>query len=76
MADINEFEEYEMTDEDIEKAINHLKNIDPEHATREDAIEYLEYYRIKIHALGHQLTDEELHKLYDEFSQKRSTRDS
>ena len=40
MAD---YQEYEISEADIDKTIAYLKTIDPEHATPEDAIAYLEY---------------------------------
>ena len=61
-----------MNEADIDKTIAYLKTIDPEHATPEDAIAYLEYYQTVIHELGHQLSDDELKQLYEEFSAKRS----
>ncbi len=69
MAD---YQEYEISEADIDKTIVYLKTIDPEHATPEDAIAYLEYYQAKFHALGHVLSDEELKQLYDEFASQRS----
>jgi cell fate (sporulation/competence/biofilm development) regulator YlbF (YheA/YmcA/DUF963 family) len=66
------YQEYEMSEADIDKTIAYLKTIDPEHATPEDAIAYLEYYQAKFHALGHVLTDEELQQLYEEFASQRS----
>jgi len=63
MAD---FDEYEMTEQDIDKVIAYLKTIDPENATPENAIAYLEHYQAKFHALGHVLTDEEMLALYEE----------
>ena len=69
MAD---YQKYEMSEADIDKTIAYLKTIDPEHATPEDAIAYLEYYQAKFHALGHVLTDEELQQLYEEFASQRS----
>ena len=69
MAD---YEPYEMTEADIDKVIAYLKTIDPDHATPEDAIAFLEYYQTVFHELGHVLTDEEMQKLYNEFAQKRS----
>lgn len=62
MAD---FQEYEMNQEDIDKVIAYLKTIDPENATPENAIAYLEKYQAKFHALGHVLTDKEMRKLYE-----------
>ena len=69
MAD---YEPYEMTEADIDKVIAYLKTVDPDHATPEDAIAFLEYYQTVFHELGHVLTDEEMQKLYNEFAQKRS----
>lgn len=69
---MSDFNPYEMNEADIDKTIAYLKTIDPEHATPEDAIAYLEYYQTVIHELGHQLSDDELKQLYEEFSAKRS----
>lgn len=69
---MSDFKPYEMNEADIDKTIAYLKTIDPEHATPEDAIAYLEYYQTVIHELGHQLSDDELKQLYEEFSAKRS----
>ncbi len=68
---MDNFEPYELNEVDIDKTINYLKRIDPDHATPEDAIAYLEYYQTVIHELGHQLSDEELQQLYEQFSSKR-----
>ena len=64
-------EPYEMSEADIDKTIAYLKTIDPEHATPEDAIAYLEYYQTMFHKLGHVLSEDEMRKLYDEFSSNR-----
>ena len=69
---MSDFKPYEMNEADIDKTIAYLKTIDPEHATPKDAIAYLEYYQTVIHELGHQLSDDELKQLYEEFSAKRS----
>lgn len=71
MADVNNFEEYTPTEEDIQKIMRYLKTIDAEHATREDAIAFLDYYRVKIHVLSHHLSEEQMIELYDEFAKKR-----
>ena len=68
---MSDFKPYEMNEADIDKTIAYLKTIDPEHATPEDAIAYLEYYQTVIHELGHQLSDDELQQLYEEFSTRR-----
>jgi hypothetical protein len=62
---------YELNEADIDKTINYLKIVDPEHATPEDAIAFLEYYQSVFHELGHKLTDEEMQNLYEEFANSR-----
>ena len=68
---MSDFKPYEMNEAAIDKTIAYLKTIDPEHATPEDAIAYLEYYQTVIHELEHQLSDDELQQLYEEFSAGR-----
>lgn len=68
---MSDFKPYEMSEADIDKTIAYLKTLDPDHATPEDAIAYLEYYQTVIHELGHQLSDDELQQLYEEFSAGR-----
>lgn len=63
---MTDFTEYEMSEQDIDKVIVYLKTIDPDNATPENAIAYLEKYQAKFHALGHVLTDDEMRKLYEE----------
>lgn len=67
-----EFEQYEMSEADIDKVIAYLKSIDPNHATPKDAIAFLEYYQTMFHGLGHALTDKEMQELYKQFSDKRN----
>lgn len=69
---MKDFEPYELNEADIDKTINYLKGIDPDHATPEDAIAYLEYRYAVIHKLGHELTDKEMRQLYDDFANKRA----
>lgn len=70
MAD---YQEYEISEADIDKTIAYLKTVDPEHATPEDAIAYLEYYQARFHALGHVLSDEEMLELYNKFASSRNS---
>tara|TARA_B100001245_G_scaffold236497_1_gene227770 strand:- start:4803 stop:5021 length:219 start_codon:yes stop_codon:yes gene_type:complete len=70
MAD---YEAYEINEADIDKVIAYLKTVDPEHATPEDGIAFLEYYQTVFHELSHTLSDEEMRKLYDEFAKKRGS---
>ncbi|MBN9397947.1 hypothetical protein BGO17_00780 [Candidatus Saccharibacteria bacterium 49-20] len=65
---MTQYEEYEMTEADIDKTINYLKTLGYEDATPEDAIAYLERLQAKVHAAGHVLSDEEMQELYNEFS--------
>lgn len=66
MSDINEFEEYELSEADIDKVLNYLRIKNP-NATPEDAIAYLERYAELIHGTGHVLSDEDLRKMYEKF---------
>lgn len=45
MLDENDFKKHNFSQDEefIAKAMNYLKYVDPEHATREDAISYLEF---------------------------------
>jgi len=67
MTDTDEFKEYELTDEDVEKVVNYLKVVDPENATPENAIAFLEHYAARFHTLGHMLSDADLREMYERF---------
>ncbi len=71
MTDFTKFDEYELNEEDIDKVLNYLKLVDPENATPENAIDFLEYYQSLFHEAGHISKDEDLEKLYKAFSQKK-----
>lgn len=66
MPDVNEFDEYEVSEADVDKVLHYIRLKDPK-ATPEDAIAYLEQYAKLIHEAGHVLSDEDLRKLYDQF---------
>lgn len=70
MADFTKFDEYELNEEDIDKVLNYLKIVDPENATPENAIDFLEYYQSLFHEAGHISSDADLQKLYEEFAKK------
>lgn len=70
---MTDFKEYEASQEDIDKVVAYLKTIDPEHATTQDAIDFLMQYQEKFHQLGTVLTDDEMAQLYDEFAQSRKS---
>jgi hypothetical protein len=69
---MTDFKEYEASQEDIDKVVAYLKTVDPEHATTQDAIDFLVLYQEKFHQLGTVLTDSEMKQLYDEFAQSRN----
>lgn len=67
MTDVKNLEQYQISEADIDKVIAYLKTIDPEKATPENAISFLEDYAKSFHELGHVLSDDELKELYDKF---------
>lgn len=71
MTDANNFEEYQISESDIDKVIAYLKTIDPENATPENAIAFLGYYAKRFHEMGHVLSDDQLKHLYDEFTNNK-----
>jgi len=71
MADTNNFEEYQISEVDIDKVIAYLKIIDPENATPENAIAFLEDYAKRFHEMGHVLQDDQLKDLYDKYKNNK-----
>lgn len=67
MAD---YKQYEINETDVDKVMAYLKTVDPERATPENAISFLEYYQTVFHQLGHKLTGEEMQQLYEKFADK------
>lgn len=57
---------YEINEKDIDRVLNYLKIHDPEHATPEMAIAFLEFYKAKFHEMAHTDLDK-LEDLYEEF---------
>ena len=70
MKDFTKFDAYELNEADIDTVIAYLKIVDPENATPENAIDFLEYYQSLFHEAGHISSDADLEKLYNEFSKK------
>lgn len=66
MPDVDDFEQYQITEADIDKVLNYLLIEDPT-ATAEDAIAFLEHHAQLIHEAGHVLDDKKLRELYDKF---------
>lgn len=71
MTDGKSFEEYQINEADIDKIIVYLKIVDPENATPENAIAFLEDYATRFHEMGHVFKDEELKEFYDKFKNNK-----
>ena len=52
------FEGYEITEEDIQKVLNSMREENPE-ASREDAIQFLEGAKATMHLAAHKIVNEE-----------------
>lgn len=62
-------EPYELNEKDIDSTINFLRTIDPDNATPEMAIEFLEELQAGVHKLAH-TSPEQLTELYKELKEK------
>jgi hypothetical protein len=71
MTDVNNFEEYQINEADIDKIIAYLKTVDPDNATPENAIAFLEHYTKRFHEMGHVLPDDQLKDLYGKFKNNK-----
>lgn len=71
MKDFRKFDEYKITEAEIEKALHILSVADPENATRENAIGFLEHMWSRVHSLTHVKTTDELIKIYHEYAKSR-----
>jgi hypothetical protein len=61
---------YQINEKDIESVLNYLKIHDPEHATPDMAIAFLEYFKAKFQDLAHTDPDK-LDEIYDEFKKAK-----
>ncbi len=64
-------DEFELSEQDIDKMLNWLRIFDPENATQEQAIAFLIDVRISIHKYAHN-NPEKLEELYKKFKDKHS----
>lgn len=72
---MTDYEPYEANQEDIAKIIAYMKKTNhPEDATPEYAIKFLKKYQTIFNGLVAVLTDEEMKKLYDEFTNEHKRR--
>ena len=63
---------YEINEKDIDEVIRYLKTVDPENATPEMAIAFLEQLQASVHLMSHE-SPELLDKIYKDLKKKRST---
>ena len=75
MKDFSKFEEYKITEAEIEKAMHILSVADPGNATRENAINFLKYLWSTVHSLTHTRSTDELIEMYQEYT-KTEKKDS
>lgn len=57
---------YELNEKDIDSTLNFLRIYDPDNATPEKAIDFLEYLYASVHKMRHD-NPEKLEELYDLF---------
>ncbi|HEV2403389.1 MAG TPA: hypothetical protein VGS08_04260 [Candidatus Saccharimonadales bacterium] len=62
--------QYELNEKDIDSAIRYLKTIDPENATPEMAIAFLEQLQASVHMMSH-ANPELLEKIYQDLKEKK-----
>lgn len=62
--------EYEINEKDIDSVINYLKTVDPENATPEMAIDFLEQLQASVHMMAHE-NPELLEKIYADLKDKK-----
>ncbi|MGB3945906.1 MAG: hypothetical protein WBK76_03655 [Candidatus Saccharimonadales bacterium] len=72
MTDLSKLEEYEINEKDIDSVLNYMRIFDPENATSEKAIEFLEYLRVGLHEKAHGAKDEDLKALYDKYKSEKA----
>ena len=64
---------YQINEKDIDTVLRYLKIHDPENATPEMAIAFLEFYKAKFHELAHTDLDK-LEEVYKEFKEKKKVK--
>ncbi|HEX8762869.1 MAG TPA: hypothetical protein VF733_03875 [Candidatus Saccharimonadales bacterium] len=62
---------YELNEKDIDSTISYLKTIDPENATPEMAIAFLEELHARVHLLAHE-NPALLEQVYKELKEKKA----
>ena len=63
-------DEYELSEQDIDKMLNWLRIFDPDNATPEQAIAFLIDLRVSIHEYAH-INPDKLEELYKKFKSQQ-----
>jgi hypothetical protein len=63
---------YELNEKDIDSAIRYLKTVDPENATPEMAIAFLEELQARVHILAHE-NPELLENIYRDLKSRKQS---
>lgn len=72
MIDLSKYEEYEISEADVDKAIHILSVYDPKNATPEKAVDFLIYLRTVVHDFAvHNSNPEDLERVYKQFTEQR-----
>lgn len=61
---------YQLNEKDIDGVLNYLKIHDPENATPEMAIAFLEFHKTKFHEMAH-IDLDKLEEIYKEFKSEK-----
>jgi hypothetical protein len=68
MKDFRQFEEYHANEKDIANILNFLRIFHPDRATRQEAINFLEYLGTVAYEKVSGATDKDMQQLYTEYS--------
>ena len=72
MTDLSEFKKIDIHDEKlISKVMNDLKYLDPDHATRDDAISFLEFMRTAAKEIAQHVSIDSFEDYYKAFKKQR-----
>jgi len=76
MKDASDFKRYKIYENEklITKAMNFLKYADPDHATREDAISYLEFMQTVAVEVAHTIPDS-LEEYFEAYKSQHKNKD-
>lgn len=73
MTDLSQFKKVDIHDEElIAKVMNDLKYIDPDHATRDDAVSFLEFMQTAAQEIATRVSIDNFEDYYKAFQEKRA----